>query len=593
MNLILRQLSAVRIYTVLIGLAILTTGIDPATAESDRSNNAVNGQTGTEIKSLKIGSPRTVQANASTADLVEQAASAEEIKPGDWAYQTLVSLTTKYNCGNLPNQERTLSREEFATNLTNCIRSMEQLVARKPRKHPTKKLRLVSPPVPIPEVVPETAPTPEVTPVAPTVEPTPPENTVSKQDLEEVKQLVEAFRNELGGTNLHLDLLDSKITALKNQSFSTTTKLVGEAIFAVTGLAGGSSTATRNTIFTDRVRLNFRSSFTGKDLLWARLQSINSNSFAGNLSGTNMTRLGFEGAGDNGTTLQKLQYKFPFTPQTTVFLETTGAEFNDNVYNFNPELQAAGTGSITRFGRFAPVYRLSGTGAGVTIDHKFDPSFGLVLGYAVPQDSAVAPSLVATDAAANPAAGKGLFGGSNVLFSQLAFKPSEDVNLGLIYARSYTSAGGGISGNDGSTFANNPFNGAPTSANHYTLLASVNLSKDLILSGWGGLTQATRENAAGSADIWNYALTLAAKDFGAPGNTLGFVVGVPPKITSNSGATATRVDRDTSLHLEAFYKYKVSDNLTITPGILVLTSPEHNSTNPTEYLGTIRTTFSF
>jgi hypothetical protein len=307
-----------------------------------------------------------------------------------------------------------------------------------------------------------------------------------------------------------------------------------------------------------------------------------------------MTRLGFEGAGDNGTTLQKLQYKFPVTPQTTVFLETTGAEFNDNVYNFNPELQSAGTGSITRFGRFAPVYRLSGTGTGVTIDHKFDPSFGLVLGYAVPQDGAVAPSLVATDAAANPAAGKGLFGGSNVLFSQLAFKPSDDLNLGLIYARSYTSAGGGISGNNGSTFANNPFSGAPTSANHYTLLASVNLSKDLILSGWGGLTQATRENAAGSADIWNYALTLAAKDFGGEGNTLGFVVGVPPKATSNSGATAARVNAGTSLHLETFYKYKVSNNLSITPGILVLTNPEHtNNGTPTEYLGTIRTTFTF
>ena len=425
------------------------------------------------------------------------------------------------------------------------------------------------------------------------VEPTPPENAVSKQDLEDIKQLVESFRAELGGADLKLDLLDSKITALKNQSFSTTTKLQGEAIFAITGLAGGPSTATRNTIFTDRVRLGFRSSFTGQDLLWVRLQSINSNSFSPTFSGTNMARLGFEGNGDNGTTLQKLQYRFPFTPQTTVFLETTGAEFNDNVYNFNPELQSAGTGSITRFGRFNPIYRLSGTGAGVTIDHKFNPNFGLVLGYAVPQDGAVAPSLVATDAAANPAAGKGLFGGSNVLFSQLAFKPSEDVNLGLIYARSYGSAGGGVSGNNGSTFANNPFNGAPTSANHYALLASVNLSNNLVLSGWGGLTQANREGAAGSADIWNYALTLAAKDFGAPGNTLGFVVGVPPKLTSNSGATAARVNTGTSLHLEAFYKYKLSNNLTITPGILVLTNPEHNSANPTEYLGTIRTTFSF
>jgi Carbohydrate-selective porin, OprB family len=573
-----KKLSTFKIYAALIGLAIVTMSIYPAIAETDLQPHQ---------------SPLLTAEHETTTDRVKAAASAEEIQPGDWAYQTLATLNSKYECGNLPSQNRTLSREEFAANLNSCIKSMEQLVARKPRKRPIKKPRFISPPVPTPELAPEPLPTPEVTPIAPTVEPTPPENSVSQKDLDELKQLIEAFRAELGGTDLKLDVLSSRITALKNNSFSTTTKLVGEAIFAVTGLAGGPATATRNTIFTDRVRLNFRSSFTGKDLLWARLQSINSNSFSPTFSGTNMTRLGFEGNGDNGTTLQKLQYKFPFTPQTTVFLETTGAEFNDNVYNFNPELQSAGTGSITRFGRFNPIYRLSGTGAGVTIDHKFNPNFGLVLGYAAPQDGAVAPSLIPTDAAANPAAGKGLFNGSNVLFSQLAFKPSEDVNLGLIYARSYSSAGGGVSGNNGSTIANNPFNGAPTSANHYALLTSVNLSKNLVLSGWGGLTQANREDAAGSADIWNYALTVAAKDVGAPGNTLGFVVGVPPKLTSNSGATAARVNTGTSLHLEAFYKYKLSDNLTITPGILVLTNPEHNSANPTEYLGTIRTTFSF
>jgi Carbohydrate-selective porin, OprB family len=569
----LKQLSTSKFYLALISLTILTAGTDPATAAPDLQSSQI--------------APLTTQ----TAERVEQATSAEEIKPNDWAYRTLGSLNTKYDCGHLPQQNRPLSREEFATNLHRCITSVEQLIARKPAKG-YKKQRVVTPaPATVPSVPEPTPPVAEVVPTPPLV--APPEPTVSQQDLEELRQLTTAFSAELKAVDARLQAVDAKTTALKDQSFSTTTKLVGEAIFAVTGLAGGSNTATRNTIFSDRVRLSFRSTFTGKDLLWVRLQSINSNSFAGTPSGTNMTRLGFEGAGDNSTTLQKLQYKFFATPQTTVFLETTGAEFNDNVYNFNPELQSAGLGSITRFGRFNPLYRLSGTGAGVTIDHKFDPSFGLVLGYAVPQDGAVAPSLVPTDAAANPAAGKGLFNGSNVLFSQLAFKPSNDVNLGLIYARSYTSAGGGISGNNGSTFANNPFNGAPTSANHYSLLASVNLSKNLVLSGWGGLTQATREGATGSADIWNYALTLAAKDFGAPGNTLGFVVGVPPRLASNSGATAARVNTGTSLHLEAFYKYKVSDNLAITPGILVLTNPEHNSANPTEYLGTIRTTFSF
>jgi hypothetical protein len=388
-----------------------------------------------------------------------------------------------------------------------------------------------------------------------------------------------------------LQAVEAKTAELKDKSFSTTSKLKGEVIFALTGLAGGPSTATRNTIFSDRVRLNFVTSFTGQDELYTRLQSRNSTSFAPTFSGTNMTRLGFEGGTDNATTLHRLQYRFPLTPETKVFIASTGKEFNDQVYTFNPEHQSAGLGSVTRFGRFNPLYRLSGEGAGITVDHKFDKNLGLVLGYAVPQ--VPPPGAPAVDTANNPAPNNGLFNGSNVFFSQLELKPSEDFNLGLIYAHSYHSTGALVSGNNGSTFANSPFGaGTRASANHYSLLASVNLSKDLILSGWGGLTQAKQEGGAGgSADIWNYALTVAAKDFGSPGSTLGFVFGMPPKVTSNS--VATRRDNDTSLHIETFYKYKLSDNLYITPGILVLTSPEHNAGNPTEYLGTIRTTFNF
>jgi hypothetical protein len=52
---------------------------------------------------------------------------------------------------------------------------------------------------------------------------------------------------------------------------------------------------------------------------------------------------------------------------------------------------------------FAPVNK--GIKVAAILMMEFDPSFGLVLGYAVPQDGAVAPSLVPSDAAVNPAAG--------------------------------------------------------------------------------------------------------------------------------------------------------------------------------------------
>jgi Carbohydrate-selective porin, OprB family len=33
--------------------------------------------------------------------------------------------------------------------------------------------------------------------------------------------------------------------------------------------------------------------------------------------------------------------------------------------------------------------------------------------------------------------------------------------------------------------------------------------------------------------------------------------------------------------------------LDITPGVLLITNPEHNSSKPSEFVGTVRTTFKF
>jgi Carbohydrate-selective porin, OprB family len=597
---------------ILIGLAAWIAGASSATANpSSIQSTIVTPQSSAAPASLKVTNPlATIVGTETTAEQINQATESVEVKPGDWAYQTLQALNAKYSCVDMPTGNRVLSRGEFATSLNGCIQSMEELVARKPRK--AIKKRKVAPAPVAPEVVTPPPVAPEVAPPAPVQPPAPPE--VSQQDLDQLKQLVQSFGTELQGVDARIKAIDTRVADLKEKSFSTTTKLAGEAIFAVTGLAGGPSNATRSTIFSDRVRLNFRSSFTGKDLLLVRLQSRNSNSFAvppavglPSPARTNMARLGFEGNDDNGTTLHRLQYQLPITPSTKVFVEAVGSEFNDNYYTFNPEHQAAGTGSVTRFGRFAPIYRLSNEGAGIGVDHKFSPNLGLVLSYAVPRVGIPGGITTAPESVSSPTNnstnGSGLFGGSNVLFSQFTVKPSDDVSLGLVYARSYNSAGTGLSGANGSSIANNPFGSSaatlvPMTANHYTLTGSVNLSKDLILSAWGGLTQAERTDTTGKAEIWNYAATLAAKDFGSKGSTLGFVVGMQPKVASNSRTvngvtTSGNVDRDTSLHLEAFYKYKASDNLFITPGLLILTNPEHNAANPTEYLGTIRTTFVF
>ena len=549
-------------------------------------------------KSAVTGSPKvnnvatTIGAGA-TAEQIEQATQATEVKPGDWAYQTLQALSTKYGCGNTPAVNKILSREAFATSLNGCVQSIEELVARRKPRRAIKKRRpsapqMVAPPAAAPEMIsPPPEPAPIVAPPEPQIEQ---EESISQQDLDRLKGLIQSFNAELQGIDSRVQALDDSVTKLKAQAFSTTTKLNGEAIFSISGYGGNGTavgTNSRNTtIFGDRIRLNLDTSFTGKDRLRTRLQSRNLTQFDSTVTGTNMTRLGYDGDSLNNTSVSKLQYTYPLSPQTTVIAETVGSEFNDNIYTFNPILESSGTGALSRYGRFNPVYRLSNDGASLTVDHKFSNQLGLALAYGVPGNNRVA----------NPAqtnTGGGLFGGSNVILSQLTFRPTEDLNLGLIYARSYHADGSNLSGGTGSTAANNPFAGAPTSANNYSFLASYKLSPNFIFSGWAGFTEATREaTGGGNASSSNYAVSLAFPDLGQKGNALAFVLGIPPKLNSRS-TTLTTTNPDTSYHLEALYKVKLSDNVTITPGIIFITNPEHNRNNPTEYVGSIRTTFKF
>ncbi len=578
----IKLLSKNFISPILIGLAVWIAGASSASADP-------RGRVASTADS-------TVR-NEANAEQIDQATQASDVKPGDWAYKTLQALGTKYNCGNPLTGDRILSREEFATSLNGCVQSIEQLVAKKPRK--AIKKRKVAP-APAPEIVaPPVAP--EIVPPTPVEPPAPVEEAqepVSQQDLDRLKQLVVSFGTELQGIDSRLQAVDDKVATLQKQSFSTTTKLNGEAIFTISGYGTGRSAGigtnpTANSIFGDRVRLNFDTSFTGKDLLRTRLQSRNITNFNSGVTGTNMTRLGYDG-GDatggtfaNNTAVSVLKYNFPLSPETKIITEVVGAEFNDEYYNFNPVLESSGTGAVSRFGRFNPIYRLSNDGAQVGVDHKFSKDLGIALAYAAPN----------ANSAANPAQGAGIFNGSNAFFGQLKFTPMDDLNLGLAYAHSYHTNGANLAGGTGSAAADNPFGGVATSANHYSFLATYKLNPSLVLSGWAGFTEANRETAAGgSASMSNYAISFAFPDFGQKGNNLAFILGIPPKLNTRSGtglATASSSNPDTSYHIEALYKVKLSDNLSITPGLILVTNPEHNSANPTEYVGTLRTTFKF
>jgi hypothetical protein len=572
--------------------------------QSDHS--AALGASDTASTLQQITNYSTGETAASPDGSIEQVTSVSQlsdVKPTDWAFQALQSLVERYGCiVGYPDKKyrgnQATTRYEFAAGLNACMDRINELIA---------------------------AGTADL---------------VKKEDLLVVQKLQEEFAAELATLRGQVDALEVRTATLERQQFSTTTKLNAEVIFAVSDAFGtdkainsdqqrtrnvtgvrpainGGATIPQNAIFSDRVRLNLDTSFTGKDRLRTRLQARNTQNFSGSTAtNTNMARLGFDGDNGNAVELSRLEYRFAIGALTQVFIGTgnnDGLEYNDSINTLSPT-ESSANGSISRFGRFNPIYRL-GTGTGIIINQKFGHEytlgnkFTLSLGYLVP-----------TTTASSPASKNGLFDGSYAALAQLVFQPNPQFGLGFTYVRGYYNNGIGTSGSTGSGFANNPFNSpspgvlgsatnVPTSADAFGLEVSYRLSPKVVLSGWGGYTRAEAERTLGtgtvvrkgdSADIWNWAVTLAFPDLFKEGNLGGIIFGMPPKVTGSdyglavpTATSARREDTGTSYHLEAFYRFRVNDNIAVTPGFFVLFNPEHNDANDTIFVGTLRTTFTF
>jgi hypothetical protein len=553
----------------------------------------------------------------STADIgqVTSVSQFSDVQPTDWAFQALQSLVERYGCiAGYPNGtyrgNRALTRYEFAAGLNACLDRVNELIA--------------------------TA-TAEI---------------ISKGDLATLARLQEEFAAELATLRGRVDALEARTAELEANQFSTTTKLTGEVIFAIADVfgeertfpfgidegivedelnfaglrdgdeeviqqtaatliergfdVGGDNPQERlaelieaygaenfadslerreiegNTVFAYRARLNFDASFFGNDRLRVRLQARNISPFNIGRTGTDMTRLGFDGDEDGSFEIDDLYYRFNLGNALRVTLAAGETEYNDAFEVFNPAFESSGSGAISRFGRFSPIYR-SGDGAGIMVTFGPNSPISASVGYLAPD-------------ADDPGLGNGLFSGSYAAVGQIAFKPSPAFNIGLTYARTYYNSEAGVDlfGSTGSFLANSPFGNTATTANHYGVQLVFRPSSSITLSGWGGYSTAFAEVDEGlfedaDAEMLHWAGAVAIQDLGREGNTLGVIFGQPPRVIESDVIE----DRDTTYHLEALYKLRLTDNILITPGVLVLFNPEHNDDNDNIYVGTIRATFSF
>jgi Carbohydrate-selective porin, OprB family len=458
----------------------------------------------------------------------------EIVRPSDWQYTALQGVATKYGCNpNLNNQP--VSQLEFARGLNTCLNAVEPKLAQQP-------------------------------------------STVTAADLEVIKRLTQEYRAQLTEIDGRLTSADKRVAQAQTNQFSTTTKLKGEAVFNVTGVVSGANS--NNIVFGDRVRLLFESSFNGKDKLWTRLATGNQPSLGSTFKSASSTGgQVIETGGNNSVSVDWLAYQFPVA-NTNVYVAAYNGLQADYAptYGSNFEDFTGASGAISAFAESSPIYKIGGgSGVGTNLPIADTGLTSVSLGYFAFNANTIANTATTTG---------GVFGTDNSLFGQLNFKFSPQFEGGLTYINS--SHNGSIFNGTGvvvgTALANNLATTSPggrTTANSFGAEFAYKASDKLAFNGFAMTSNAKR---GGTTDnIWSYGGGISFPDIDGKGSLLGLFVGAEPYVAGVGSVP---------FHLEGFYKYKFSDNLSITPGLIYVTSPDQTSGN-NALIGVVRTTFLF
>lgn len=461
-----------------------------------------------------------------------------DVEPTAWAYEALRSLVERYGCiVGYPDRtfrgNRALTRWEFAAGLNACLNVMERLIQ---------------------EGV-----------------------GVLREDIDRLKRLAAEFESELAALGARVDNLEQRVAFLEDHQFSTTTKLKGEVIFSIAdtfGDAVGRNSDESQTVFQDRVRLNFETSFTGKDLLRTRLQAGNfgGNGFdAAGVTGTNMTRLAYDDGTGNNVTIDDLWYRTGLGP-VTLWVGANSLDTFDVFDTGNPYLSDTGIGALSRGQRLNNLVYQAPDGAGAAL--KFGNDFiSLTAAYLAGE-------------AASPVEGSGLFNGDYSAGAQLDLNFKGYFKIAATYIRSYqqnTDLFGGVT----SLESERPFlPDTPTSADRFGLQGSAKIAF-VNLAAWGGYAKFYDQGKNTNFDdreAWTWNVNASLVDLLVEGSLFWVGGGMPPQIDRRDA---------TSYMAETGFRIPVTKNIFVTPGLYVIFNPESSGDNDTQFVGVLRTTFKF
>ncbi len=516
-----------------------------------------------------------------------------DVDPNSWAFQALKSVVERYGClEGYPNKtyrgNRPLSRYEFAAGLNACLERVNELI---------------------------TASTAD---------------KATKEDLATLQRLQDEFRNELAALRGRVDALEAKTKDIESKLFNVNSKLDASVVMAVTGgggsnpgrvftapgglgpafgdSAGGAllrgplspvSTTASNVSFVARTSLNIRATFTGQDELLIRLRGVTGQDlgalYQGIASGlgtlfyglgpgnvaydqSNLNLAAGNTQGSAAVSFDKIRYTTNlFSDRFRVFIgpRIDIFEFIDtNSFANNEEVDFSSGFFINN-----PLVTFIFTGPGGGFDWQIGDAFAIRALY-----------IAANGGSSRSFGDSGLFGGSNIVSGEIEFNPGRTASIKLQYSRfqeqgAVLGAGLGEFGVAGITDAYG-VNAEWAIAPGFAIFGRYGLANSRI----NGVT--SDSFSAITSNTWQAGLALPGL-FGA-GNTFAAMYGQPIRVTGGQFSNnVSFIPTGTEGNVEVFYRFQVSDRLSITPDVQFYIAPVNANNSNGITVGTLRATFTF
>ena len=477
-----------------------------------------------------------------------------DVRPTDWAYQALSALVEKYGCvAGYPNGTfkggQAMSRYEAAALLNACLDRVTEVT-------------------------------------------------------DELRRLQKEFEQELAVLKGRVDGLEAKVGKLEATQFSTTTKLQGEATFVLGGNSYGGTTAAVNnnsfgaTSLNYDVRLNLSTSFSGKDLLYTRLRAGNFANNAWNGSSSfNLLRLDTSSFANvsNGTDtirnndlvyIDRLYYRFPISSEFTAVIGAKGR--NNESLAIQPGFYNGGIlDAFTTFGAPGTYNKATGAIAGVIWKQavaKGQPYLGAALNY-----------VAVTGEDGRPGKG-GLFGANSQSNVSAQFGLAAP-QWALAVAYRYGTCGQAESRN-GTTMAAGRLacvSGVDASSSNVGLTAAWQPAEGgtwvpSVSFGWGLSSISPASNSVAIGDVnkvnnvsesQSWTLGLQWTDAFVKGNAAGFAFG---QLSYATALVDGNTPNDAGYAFEWWYRFQVTDKISVTPAIYYLSNPGGQNVTGTSVL---------